>query len=254
MAKLKDKVAVITGAGSGIGRATAILFAKEGAKVVVVDCDRDSGEETVKIIKESGGEAIFVYADVSKSLDVQKMVESVVSKYGAIDILFNNAGINVALPITELTEEIWDNIINVNLKGVFLCCKYVIPVMKRQGSGVIINMGSTSALIGVAYFGAYTASKGGVLALTRTIALEVAPFNIRVNCICPGMVETPLSKRTWERMGISEEKRGERAKLVPLGRVGKPEEIARVALFLASEGSSYMTGANIVVDGGWTAH
>ncbi|MEM2104146.1 MAG: glucose 1-dehydrogenase [Candidatus Bathyarchaeia archaeon] len=254
MAKLKGKVAIITGAGSGIGRATAVLFAKEGAKVAVVDCNKDSGEETVKIIRQSGGEAVFIYADVSKASDVQKMVETVVGKYGAIDILFNNAGINLALPITELPEETWDEIINTNLKGVFLCSKNVIPIMKRQGSGIIINMGSSSALVGVPYFGAYSASKGGILALTRTMALEVAPFKIRVNCICPGMVETPLSKRTWEKMRISEEKRGERAKSIPWGRVGEPEEIARAVLFLASEDSSYMTGSNLTVDGGFTSH
>lgn len=252
MAKLEGKVAIITGAGSGIGRATAILFAEEGAKVVVVDCNIDAGEEAARIIVQKGGEATFIYADVSKASDVQEMVEKVLAKYGRIDILFNNAGTNLALPVEEITEEIWDNIINTNLKGVFLCCKYVIPVMKKQRSGVIINMGSVSALVGNPYFGAYSASKGGILALTRTIALEVAPFNIRVNCICPGTIETPLSKRTWERMGIGEEKREERAKLVPLGRVGKPEEVARAVLFLASEDSSYMTGANLVVDGGFT--
>lgn len=249
----QDKVVVITGAGSGIGRETAILFAENGAKVAVVDCNKNSGTETVKTIEQSGGKAIFVQADVSKASDVKRMTEYVISNYNRIDILFNNAGINLALPITEVTEEIWDNIIATNLKGVFLCCKYVIPIMKKQKSGVIINMASISALVGVPYFGPYSASKGGILALTRTIALEVAPFNIRVNCICPGMVETPLSKRTWEKMGIGEEKRKGRSKSIPMGRVATPKEIARAVLFMASEASSYMTGAALIVDGGYSS-
>lgn len=251
--KLKDKVALITGAGSGIGRATAILFAKEGSKVVVADCAKESGEQTVEIIKNAGGEASFVYVDVSRADDVQRMIEKTVKYYGKLDVLFNNAGINIPAPITEITEELWDKIININLKGVFLGCKYAIPVMKKQGGGVIINTASIFAFVGFANDSAYCASKGGVYAFTRALALEVAPFNIRVNCICPGTTMTPLVQGVWMRLGEPEERERTTKQQIPLGRLGRPEDIANAALFLASDDSSFMTGAAIIVDGGFTA-
>lgn len=251
--RLKDKVALITGAGSGIGRASAILFAKEGAKVAVVDLVKEAGEETVKIIKDSGGEAIFIQADVTKANDVQKMIETTAKHYGRLDILFNNAGVNIMAPITETSEELWDKIININLKGVFLGCKYAVPIMKKQQGGVIINTASTFAWVGALNFSAYCASKGGVLAFTKALALELAPYKIRVNCVCPGTIETPLVRQIWEKSGKPEEMRESRLKLHPIGRLGKPEDVANAALFLASDESSFITGTALFVDGGYTA-
>jgi NAD(P)-dependent dehydrogenase (short-subunit alcohol dehydrogenase family) len=251
--KLKNKVALITGAGSGIGRATAILFAKEGAKVVVADIVKEAAEETVKLIKEAGGDAIFAIADVTKASDVQKMIETAMNYYGRLDILVNNAGVNIMAPISETSEELWDKIININLKGVFLGCKYAAPVMIKQGGGVIINTASTFAFVGALNFSAYCASKGGVAAFTRALALELAPYKIRVNCICPGTIETPLVKQIWEKSGKPEEMRESRLKLHPIGRLGKPEDVANAALFLASDDSSFITGTALFVDGGYTA-
>jgi NAD(P)-dependent dehydrogenase (short-subunit alcohol dehydrogenase family) len=252
--RLKNKVALITGAGSGIGRATAILFAKEGAKVVVVCRTSSTGEETVKIIRKNNrGEALFIQADVSKTSDVKRMIENTVNNYGKLDILFNNAGINMRIPITEMDEEAWNKIIDINLKGVFLGCKYAIPVMIKQGGGVIINTASTFGFVGAPYHSAYCASKGGVAAFTRALALELAPYKIRVNCICPGTIETPLVKQIWEKSGKPEEMRESRLKLHPIGRLGKPEDVANAALFLASDDSSFITGTALFVDGGYTA-
>lgn len=250
--RLKDKVALITGAGSGIGRATAILFAKEGAKVAVADCVKEANEETVKMMKDAGGEGISILADVSNAIEVQKMIEKTVNEYGKLDVLFNNAGINMMVPITETTEELWDKMISINLKGVFLGCKYAVPVMKKQGGGVIINTASIFAYVGCVNDSVYCASKGGVLAFTRALALEVAPFKIRVNCICPGTTLTPLVQRVWEQSGNPEERARSTLQQIPLERFGKPEDMANAALFLASDESSFITGAAIIVDGGFT--
>lgn len=251
--RLKDKAALITGAGSGIGRATATLFAKEGARVVVACRTSSAGEETVNIIKNVGGEAMFIAGDVGKARDVSRMIENTVGGYGKIDILFNNAGINFKSPLAEMEEEQWDRIIDTNLKGVFLGCKYAIPVMIRQGEGVIINMASTYAFVGFPNSGAYCASKGGVVALTKALALEVSPFKIRVNCICPGTTETPLAERLWLASGKPDEMREHSLRMHPIGRLGKPEDIAWAALFLASDESSFVTGSALFVDGGYTA-
>jgi len=243
--RLENKVALITGAGSGIGRAAALLFAKEGAAAAIVDITSKGGTETVEMIKGIDRDAIFVYADVSKALDVEKSIKSVVEKYGKLDILFNNAGVAQDCSVVEMSEDEWDRVINVNLKSVFLCSKYAIPHMIKQGEGIIINTASTLGLIAEPNCGAYCASKGGVIALTRALAVEYAPYNIRVNCICPGPTATPMIlKEPQQQVDVS---------YVPLKRLGKPEEIAHAALFLASEESAYVTGSVLIVDGGTTA-
>ena len=249
MGKLDGKVALITGAGSGIGRATALLFAKEGAKVVVADYVPVGGQETVRMIKEAGGEAIFVEADVSKASDVERMVKTAVDAYGRIDILYNNAGITRAAPTAETTEEEWDLVLDINLKGVFLGSKYAIPVMLNQGGGVIINTASIAGISGFRGMSAYCASKAAVILLTKTMALEYGRQNIRVNCICPGVIQTAMTK-AWNPDETVQQvpPRGQ-----PVKRGGQPEEIARAALYLASDDSSFVTGAALVVDGGLTA-
>lgn len=250
--RLEGKVGLITGASSGIGRATAILFAKEGARVVVADIS-NTGEEVIRTIKNNGGEAAFIPADVRKASDVQKMIDGTVKQYGRLDILYNNAGICLRAPVTEMEEDLWDQTMDVNLKGVFLGCKCAIPVMKEQGGGVIINTASTFANVGVPMVSAYVASKGGIAAFTRAVALEVAPYKIRVNCVCPGTILTPLTERSWASTKKPDEVRESRLKLHPIGRLGKPEDVAQAVLYLASDESSFVTGASLFVDGGYTA-
>jgi len=252
--RLKDRVAIITGAGSGIGRASAILFAKEGAKVVVADFVPQSGLETVDIIKKNGGEAISVDADISKASDAEKTVKSAVKIYGKLDILFNNAGINLERTVTETTEPEWDRVQNINLKGVFLCSKYAIPEMIRGGGGVIINTASIRGLVGQYHLAAYCASKGGVVLLTKAMALDYGSNNIRVNCICPGGIETPMHLAFLATLKDPELEVQETLKKIPLGRMGQPEDVAWVALFLASDESAYLTGLAIPVDGGRVQH
>jgi len=248
MGKLDGKVALITGAGSGIGRATALLFVSEGAKVVVADYVPEGGEETVKMIGEAGGDAIFVEVDVSKTADVQRMIKATVDTYGRVDILYNNAGVMGKYIFTaDTAEQDWDRIINTNLKGVFLGSKYVIPVMLNQGGGVIINTASTAGLIGLPGLLAYGASKAGVIQLTKTIALEYADQNIRVNCICPGGILTPMSAPP----PAGDPEPPFRQPLA-MGRLAEPEEIAKAALYLACDDSAYVTGIALTVDGGWT--
>ncbi len=252
MSRFGGKVALITGGSSGIGKATAILFASEGAKVVVADCIAQGAEETVRIIRETGGEATFVSADVSKPVDVQSMVETTIRTYGQLNILFNNAGIGQPITATaDIPEEVWDEIMNVNLKGVFLGMKYGIPHMLDKG-GVIINTASTAGILGFTYGAAYAASKAGIIGLTKTAALEYANRNIRINCICPGTIQTPQVERArsspeWQRHTPL------RSPCV-MGRRGTPEEVAQSALFLASdESSSFITGTALVIDGGYSA-
>jgi len=249
--RLANKIALITGSGSGIGRASALMFAKEGAKVVVVDLKRDSADETVAMISEAGGESRAFTADVSKSKDVEGMIAFAEKTFGKLNVVFNNAGIFHPRDesVTNTDEAIWDLVINVDLKSVFLGCKYAIPALKRAGGGSIINTASFVALMGAAVPQiAYTAAKGGVLSMTREIAVEFARQNIRVNALCPGPVETPLLAEL-----LSDPKRRERRLVhIPMGRFARAEEMASAALFLASDESSFITGSAFVVDGGIT--
>lgn len=243
MDKLAEKVALITGAGSGIGRASALLFAKEGCSVMVADYARELGQETARLINEAGGSAGFVEADVSKSADIRRMVQTTVDSYGRIDILFNNAGVSSPFAkLADVSEEDWDRILGVNLKSIFLASKYTIPVMLKQGGGVIINTSSCQGIATVPANGPYTVSKAGIIHLTRTIALEYAGKSIRANCICPGFIETPLSR---DHLGAIQ------TRTLLQRRVGQATEIAKAALYLACDDSSYVTGHALVVDGGW---
>ena len=247
--RLKDKIALITGAGSGIGREAALLFAREGAAVVVVDLAEAPGRETTRAIEAAGGRALFVRADVSKAADAEGMVAAAEKAYGRLNVLFNNAGIFPAADgsVTGTDEEIWDLVMRVNLKGVFLGCKYGIPALLRAGGGSVVNTASFVALMGAATPQiAYTASKGGVLSMTREIAIEFARRGIRVNALCPGPVDTPLMA---ELLG-DPSRRARRMVHIPFGRLAKASEVAQAALFLASEESSYVNGAALVVDGG----
>jgi NAD(P)-dependent dehydrogenase (short-subunit alcohol dehydrogenase family) len=250
--RLENKVAIITGAGSGIGREAARIFAREGAKVVVADMNEQGGAQTVADIKSSGGDAIFVHTNVSKAASVQALVKAAEEQYGKVSVIFNNAGIfpDDDGSVVDTTEEVWDLVMNVNLKGVFLGCKYGIPALQRAGGGSIINVASFVALIGAATPQiAYTASKGGVLSMTREIAIEFARQNIRANAICPGPVDTPLLQSILS----DPVKRQRRLVHIPPGRFAQAAEIANAVLFLASDESSYVNGATFVVDGGITA-
>ncbi|HEY1015399.1 MAG TPA: glucose 1-dehydrogenase [Herpetosiphonaceae bacterium] len=248
--RLKDKVAIITGAGSGIGREAALIFAREGAKVVVADLKEQEG---AAVVAEIGADnALFVKTDVAKAASVQALVAAAEEHFGKLDIIFNNAGIfpDDDGSVTETSEETWDLVMNVNLKGVFLGCKYAIPAMQRAGGGSIINVASFVALIGAAAPQiAYTASKGGVLSLTREIAVEFARQNIRANALCPGPVDTPLLASILS----DPVKRQRRLVHIPPGRFAQAREIANAALFLASDEASFVNGSTFTVDGGITA-
>lgn len=251
MGRLEGKVAIVTGASSGIGKATALLFAQEGAKVVVADVTDELGKETVKAIKEKGGEAIFVHVDVSKAVEVKNLIEETVQKYGKLDIMFNNAGIEGEnIDTANYPEDVFDKVVAVNLKGVWLGIKYAVPELLKSGGGSIINTTSVAGLVGFPGLGPYNATKGGIIQLTKTAALEYAKQNIRVNCIAPGVIKTPMVDRV-----LRDQPEAEKSflQMEPVGRFGQPEEIARVALFLASSDSSFVTGTVLTADGGLTA-
>ncbi len=250
--RLQDKVALITGAGSGIGRETATLFATEGASVVVVDINDATGQETVSMIETAGGKASYVHADVSKTADAEKMIYGAEETFGKLNVLFNNAGISHFNDddAVNTDEAVWDLTMNINLKGVFLGCKYGIPALRRAGGGSIINTASFVAILGAATPQlAYTASKGGVLSMTRELAVIHARENIRVNALCPGPLRTELLMKYLD----TEAKRQRRLVHIPMGRFGEAKEIAQAVLFLASDESSFVTGATFMVDGGITA-
>jgi NAD(P)-dependent dehydrogenase (short-subunit alcohol dehydrogenase family) len=246
MGRLQNKISIVSGAGSGIGRGIALLFAKEGARVVVADIGVETGEETVGLIKAEGGEAIFLRADVSRAADVEEMVKLTVSSFGKPDILCNNAGIMAVEPrfLSDLSEEAWERTININLKSVFLCCKYTLPEMMNAGGGSIINISSIAAVKRSPNY-AYAASKGGIVAFTQSLALQYGEYNIRINAVCPGSITTPAREKA----------RQERPSTVNLAtrilkKEGTPEDIGYIAAYLASEESAYVTGSVFIIDGG----
>jgi len=250
---LNGKVALITGGASGIGRAAALLFVREGAAVAVVDLNKTDGQAVVQKIIDEGGKAIFVRADVSKAEDCQLAVRRTVEKFGKLDVLFNNAGIIRRASVLETSEEEWDRVMATNVKSVFLLSKYAIPIMVGTGGGVIVNTASGWGLAGGRKAAAYCASKGAVVLLTKAMALDHAAQNIRVNCICPGDTDTPMLRNEAKQLGKSEDQFLSESAQRPLRRIGKPEEIAQAALFLTSDASSFITGTALVVDGGGLA-
>jgi NAD(P)-dependent dehydrogenase (short-subunit alcohol dehydrogenase family) len=252
--RLADKVTIITGAGGGMGRVAARMFAREGAKVVVAEFGEPVGRETVELITGEGGEATFVQVDVSNEADARAMVDHAVATYGRLDCLYNNAGVmpEADHSVVDTDVAVWDQVMAVNLRGVFLGCKYAIPVMERGGGGSIINIASFVALLGCSVpQDAYTASKGAVLSLTRSLAVQFGPKGIRTNAICPGPVETPL---LMDWLVKDEEAKRIRLARNPTGRFGKPEEIVHMAVYLASDESRWTNGAQLVVDGGITVN
>ncbi len=251
--KLAGKVAIVTGAGAGIGRATALLFAREGARVIVADHNANSGAETVALIRQAGGEAVFVQADVAVAANAEKMVSTALDAFGRLDILVNNAGIYAKGDTASTPEADWDRILDVNLKGAFLCSKYAIPAMKKTGGGVIVNVASEAGLVAIKNQVAYNVSKAGVIALTKSTAVDFAADNIRVNCICPGTTETPLVQAALAKEVDPARTRRALEESRPLNRLGRPEEIAAGILYLASDELGYATGAVLSVDGGYTA-
>jgi NAD(P)-dependent dehydrogenase (short-subunit alcohol dehydrogenase family) len=252
MARLDGKVALITGAGNGMGRVASELFAREGARIVVADWSEEGGNETVAAVEAAGGEAAFCRVDVAKAEQVERLVAFTMERFGALNVLYNNAGIFPADDggVTETPEPTWDRVMDINLKGVWLGCKYGVPAMLESGGGSIVNVASFVALMGAATAQiAYTASKGGVLAMTREIAVEYGRRNIRANSLCPGPIATPM----LEELMSDPARKARRIVHIPMGRLGQAEELAKAALFLASDESSFMTGSQLVVDGGITA-
>lgn len=245
------KVALVTGAASGIGRVVALAFGKQGAKVVVSDIAREGGEETVRLVKEAGNEAIFVSTDVSQSKQVEALIAKAVETYGRLDVAVNNAGIEGGLTTTaDWPEEVWNKVLSVNLTGPWLCMKFEIPQMLKQGGGAIANIASILGVVGFANTSAYTAAKHGVIGITQVAALEYATQGIRVNAICPGFIETPMVMQRGVAAGMNPQ---QIAALHPMQRLGKPGEIAEAATWLCSDAASFVTGAALVVDGGYTA-
>jgi NAD(P)-dependent dehydrogenase (short-subunit alcohol dehydrogenase family) len=251
---LETKIALVTGGASGIGRASAFAFAKEGAKVAVVDITDDAGEETARQIREAGGDAHFVRADVSRTKDVEEMVKRTVQLYGRIDCALNNAGVDGMLftRIAEYKEQAWDQVISVNLKGTWLCMKYeIIQMIEQGGGGAIVNMSSTAGLVGSAVGNsAYVASKHGIVGLTKTVALEYGLQRIRINAVCPALTRTPMAEKL---LGGDAQREAQMAAFSPVGRLADPEEVAAAVVWLCSDSASYVTGQALAVDGGHVA-
>jgi len=264
--KLKDKIAIVTGAASGIGKATAINFAREGSAVMCADVNADGAEATARQIGDTGGQAASIRTNVAKEDDIREMVAQTVARWGRLDVLYNNAGIGYGMPVTQLPVDEWDRLMGINLRGVYLGCKHAIPEMLKNpstplrtgGGGSIVSTASDAGLRGSAFLSAYCASKGGVVLLTKALAVEWGGQGIRVNCVCPGVIQTPIldpfiaqmqaltgetAEHQWERMGS----------MHPVGRVGQPEEVAKAVTFLASDDASFITGIAMPVDGGLEA-
>jgi NAD(P)-dependent dehydrogenase (short-subunit alcohol dehydrogenase family) len=250
-AELDGKVALVTGGTSGIGRETALLFAKTGAKVVVAGRREAEGSETIELIRAAGGDALFVKTDVSKASEVDALVQTAVEQFGRLDVAFNNAGIEgIWVPIVRQSEEDWDRTIDINLKGVWLCLKYELRQMLRQGGGgAIVNMSSVTGLSGSAGAAAYSASKHGVIGLTKSAALENAKSGIRINAVCPAVIETPMAERLFGAPKVHQSVVNSH----PIGRFGRPMEIAQAVVWMCSESASFMTGQSMILDGGFTA-
>ncbi len=247
LSQLYGKVALVTGASSGIGRATALAFARAGAKIVAASRRIAEGEETVRQIQEAGGEAIFVKTDVSKAAEVETLVNKTVDIYGRLDCAFNNAGIPLIGLLTDVLEEDWDRVIDVNLKGTWLCLKYEIGAMLKLGGGAIVNVASMGAVVGFAGYTSYCASKGGVIALTQAAAMEYAKSGIRINVVSPGAIETEMLAT------IPAPQLAQIIAMHPIGRSGKPKEVAEAVVWLCSDAASFVTGHNMMIDGGYTA-
>jgi NAD(P)-dependent dehydrogenase (short-subunit alcohol dehydrogenase family) len=253
MSEFDGKVVVITGAGSGIGRATAMLFAREGAQVVVADLSDERGEESVQQIRAAGGRAEFIRVDVSVESDVERLMTDVRQSHGRLDFLVNNAGIDLpaASTVVDTPSEVWDRVMGINLRGVYLGCKYALPAMVEQGSGSIVNMASIGGIFASPANAAYSVSKAGVIMLTKQVALDYASHGIRVNCVCPGVMETPMldCRPLWH--GAPPERRQAVAARHPMGRLVQPDDVARAIRYLASDDAGYVTGHALAVDGGW---
>jgi NAD(P)-dependent dehydrogenase (short-subunit alcohol dehydrogenase family) len=249
--QMKDKVALVTGGSAGIGRAAALAFAREGAKVVVADVQVAGGQETVRLIRDAGGEAVFVRTDVASPVEVKALVDEAVQRYGRLDYAFNNAGIEGTLaPTAECSEENWNRTLEINLKGVWLCMRAEIAQMLKQGGGAIVNTASVAGLVGFQNLPAYCASKGGVVQLTRTAALEYAKMGIRINAVCPGVIRTAMVERVT---GGNPQTEAQFVAMEPVGRMGTPEEVAAAVVWLCSDAASFVTGHPMVVDGGLVA-
>ena len=251
MGRLEGKVALVTGGGGGIGRATSLAFAREGAKVAVVDVLPQAGEETVQMIKDAGGEAIFIKTDVTKSEEVKAMADKTFTVFGKLNCAFNNAGISGdIISVSRCSEESWDRMMDINLKGVFLCMKYEIPKMLKSGGGSIVNTASVMGLVGEPGHPAYAASKHGVVGLTKSSAIFYAESNIRINAVCPGLIRTPMADKILTE---HPELKQTVESLTPMRRMAETDEVARAVIFLCSDDASYITGFPLAVDGGWVA-
>lgn len=252
---LDGKVALVTGAASGIGRASALEFARQGARLVVADVDEDGVQETAKLVQREGPEALAVRCDVAQSAQVSSMVRAAVDRFGRLDCAFNNAGIEgQVVPTEDYDEAMFDRVIAVNLRGVFLCLRHELPVMVKQGGGAIVNTASAAGLVALGGFSAYVASKHGVVGLTKTAALEYGTKGVRVNAVCPGAVQTPMVARLASQLSVPAESLGLARPVHALGRASDSIEIARAAVWLCSDEASFVTGIAMPVDGGWTAH